>query len=224
MVDVLLVGLKQRPSPDRTAADRQQGVHDRQPQRDGRDQHGDGGGGLLVRLHGGGRQDEAQEHAAGVAHEDRRRVEVVEQKPDDRSGQRRREQHHQRVTALERNEKGRDDGDQRHAAGQAVEAVDQVHGVGDADDPEHGEGEVRPAERDRLAKRVRQGVEPEPHPVHEERHRELDREFLGRVRAAQVVVEAQERDGDPAHEQADHMLALGDEQVPDAAVEQQRGR
>ena len=121
-----------------------------------------------------------EEHAAGVAHEDRRRVEVVEQEPDDRARQRRREQHHQRVAALERDQERRDDGDQRDAARQPVEAVDQVHRVDDADDPEHREREAGPAERDRLAERVRQRVEAKAQPVQQPGHRELHRRTSSR--------------------------------------------
>ena len=107
VMDVLPVRLEQRAAPQRAAADREQRVHDRQAERDSRDQHGDGGRRLLVGLHRGGGEHEPEEHAPGIAHEDRRRVEVVEQEPDDRARQRRREQHHQRVAALQRDQERR---------------------------------------------------------------------------------------------------------------------
>ncbi len=45
-----------------------------------------------------------------------------------------------------RQREGGGHGEERHAAGEAVEPVDEVHGVDDPDDPEHGEGEGEQAE------------------------------------------------------------------------------
>jgi hypothetical protein len=221
VMNVLFIGLKERPSPDGAPTDRQQGVHDRQPQGDAGDQDGDGRRSLLVGLHGGRRQDEPQEHAAGVAHEDRRRVEVVEQEPDDRASQGRREQHHQGMGALERDQEGRDHRDQRDTSGQAVEAIDEVHGVDDADDPEEGERQIGPAEVDRLAEGVGQHVEPEPQREQQPGHGELHRELLPGVGPPQIVVEAEQRDDDSAGKQTDHVRALGHEHAAHAAVKQQ---
>ncbi len=61
-----------------------------------------------------------------------------------------------------------------------------------------------------------------PEPVEQARDRELDEELLPRVRAAQVVVEAERRDRQAAHEQADDVLALGEEQRADLGLEESR--
>ena len=82
------------------------------------------------------------------------------------------------------------------------------------------EGQVRPAEADRLAERVREEVEAEAELVHEAGHQELDEELLPGVGAAQVVVEAEERDREAAHEEADDVLALGEKQRADAPVKE----
>ncbi len=67
-------------------------------------------------------------------------------------------------------------------------------------------GRLEPAQADRLAERVREDVDAKSELVQQAGDRELDEELLPGVRAAQVVVEAEERDGDPAHEQADDVL------------------
>ena len=57
-------------------------------------------------------------------------------------------------------------------------------------------GRLGPAERDRLAERVGEHVDAEAEPVQQPGHRELHHELLPGVGAAQVVVEAEQRDGE----------------------------
>ena len=82
-------------------------------------------------------QREAEEHAARIAHEDARRIEVVDEETQRarrrRPGTARRRPTLPTPTAECEQEAGRDD---RRAGRQAVHVVEQIEGVGDADNPQ----------------------------------------------------------------------------------------
>ena len=83
----------------------------------------------IVAADGDAREHEAEEHAARVPHEDLRRIEVVEKEADGSSRKRRRQHGDERIALLQGDETDghrRDGGDARR---QAVEAVDEVHGI-----------------------------------------------------------------------------------------------
>lgn len=103
------------------------------------------------------RQAKAKEQGAGVAHENFRRVEVIEQKADNASQQNGAEQHDRNpaLTAHEqcKHENGRGS-DAGNAGGQAVQAVDQVNGVRDADNPKYRKRNTDPCHQiPRIAER-----------------------------------------------------------------------
>ncbi len=116
-----------------------------------------------VRVHlpgegdGGGGQHQADEHRAGVAHEDPGGVHVVRQEAQAHAHQDRGEEGRGRgrLDAVAepdpvRVEEQRGGGDADHAGGQAVQAVDEVHGVDGDDDERDGEQVALPlGERDR---------------------------------------------------------------------------
>lgn len=113
---------------------------------------------LLEPEHGQHRQSEAEKQRSGVAHENFRRVEVVFQKSDDGPEQRDREQD-DRLLAHERgHDENRADRDRRYAGRQPVQAVDQVDGVCDADDPQNRKRNAEPF-GDRLHRRAERNVD-----------------------------------------------------------------
>ena len=102
------------------------------------------------------------------------------------------------MAALQRDQEGGDDRDQRDAARQAVEAVDQVHRVDDADDPEQRERQARPSRAQIGSPNgLASASTRKPSVIHAARRpANWTRNFFQRVRAAQVVVEAEDRDGE----------------------------
>ena len=101
-------------------------------------------------------QKEPDEHRPAVAHKDRRRVEIEDQKPDQSADQARTSAANSFVSPFaakfERQRNGRD---RRDAGGEAVHVIEQIDGVGDADQPKNGDPNI-----DQLISRERQ-LEPE---------------------------------------------------------------
>ena len=95
--------------------------------------------------HGGRRHEQPEQERPGTDHEDLGRVEVAGQEAqadardhgDERADVVARQV--AEVLQVEPVDGERPRGDGHHAGGQAVEAVDQVDGVGDGDDPQRGE-------------------------------------------------------------------------------------
>ena len=122
------------------------GVEDGQAQH--QEGHGKGDNGIELeqavdRHH---RQDITQEGGAGVAHEDLGGVHVVGQKADTPAGQGGHEQGHVPLADHQGDDQQRHGADGGDTAGQAVQAVDQVDGVGDGNDPQHRHRDGQPAQ------------------------------------------------------------------------------
>ena len=119
---------------------------------DGKTQHeeGDGKGDdhveLEQALNGHRSQNKAQKGRARVPHKDLGGVEVIGQKARTGTGQGRHEDGHLGLGHNEGDDQQGGGADGGHAAGQTVQAVDEVDGVGDAHDPEHREGDGQPSQ------------------------------------------------------------------------------
>ena len=114
-----------------------------------------------------------------------------------------------------------DDRDERDPAREAIEAVDEVQGIDDAGDPEDREGQAEDAELDLRAERVRDDVDAIAERVHRAGDRELDEELGLRVRALEVVEDAERRDGEPAGEEAERLARVRVEAAADVAVHEE---
>ena len=88
-------------------------------------------------LNGHGGQNETQKCSAGVAHKHLRGVQVIGQEAHAGTHQRRHHHGHLSLGADQGDDQHRGGGDGRHAVGQTVQAVDEVHRVGDPHDPQH---------------------------------------------------------------------------------------
>ena len=116
------------------------GVKDGEAQDDEGHHEGDDGVELEQPRHRYRSQDEAQEGGAGVPHEDLGGVAVVGDESDAPAHQGRADHRHLHVAHEQGDDEhghGRDGAD---AVRQAVQAVDQVHGVGHRHDPDDGDG------------------------------------------------------------------------------------
>lgn len=92
---------------------------------------------LLESEHRQHREREAEKQRSGIAHENFGRVKVIFQKADNGAEQHDREQDDRFLAHQRRHDENRADGDGRNAGRQSVQSVDQIDGVGDADDPEN---------------------------------------------------------------------------------------
>ena len=114
------------------------------------DQEGHGKGDHRVELeqalNGHGGQDETQEGSARITHEHLGGVQVIGQEAHAGPHQGRHHDGHLGLGADQGDDQHRGGGNGRHAVGQAVQAVDQVHRVGDAHDPQHRNGHGQPVQ------------------------------------------------------------------------------
>ena len=186
-------------------------------------QHHDRGRPLLQRLDREHREQIAEQQAAGVAEEDRRGREVEAQESGEHAGER--HGHHRRVGPVlrQRHEKQRHGGDQAGAGGQAVEAVDEVEGVGDDDDPGDGQqGAERTEPDDAAADRVGQRVEAVAAVDGDQRRERLPRELGRRADAAQIVEAAEQQDQHRAGAEPAETPAVRCEQIEHADAQRLR--
>ena len=123
------------------AQDGKAGVKDGQAQHKEGDREGNNGVGLEQAINGDSGQNEAQESGAGVPHKDLGGVEVVGQEADAGSGQGGHKQGGVGFGHRKGNDQHGHGADGGYAAGQTVQAVNEVYRVGDAHNPENGDGD-----------------------------------------------------------------------------------
>ena len=103
--------------------------------------------------HGQDRQHEATELTTDVAHEDAGTGKVERQEPGQAGRQQQAGEIGEPPARQRCNDRQHGAGDQGDAGGQAVQAVDEVHGVGGEQDPAQGQGNAGPAQRHCAQKR-----------------------------------------------------------------------
>ena len=89
-------------------------------------------------------EEEADRQAAAIAHKDGRVVEVIGEKSEEGSEERGSDEGQGIVAASEGAQERCGSGEQADADGEAIEAIDEVEGVGTGDEPKHGEGKGPP--------------------------------------------------------------------------------
>ena len=185
-----------RPSAGRASAaphQRQRAVGDRQREDQQRHAGGQRGRALLPTGDRGRRQQKSGEQAAAVAEEDRRRREVEDQEAE-RGADERGEQHRfRRMAADDQDRAAGRAGERGDAGGEPVDAVDQVEGVGHADQPRRGHRPGDPAERPRPAQQ-RDALDQQARRHHDRRRGELDQQLRRRSQPAHVVDQADQED------------------------------
>ena len=209
VVNVAAVGTHGALAAEQPADDGKGHVENGQAQHQEGHHEGDDGGQLEHSLHRHRGQDIAQEGGAGVAHEDLGGVEVIGQKADARSGQ---GPHHHRHVLLA-HQQGNDQHGHRadggHAAGKAVQPVDEVDGVGDGHDPDEGHRDGQPPQLPHGVVAEDVGVGEDLDAVaREHRHqgrRNLHHEFQLGGQGVNVVKDAQDHD----HHRAEQHALLG---------------
>ena len=130
----------------------------------------------------------ADEQAPRIAHEEARRRAVPEQEPGERAGQHDEQQHESGPERRDQQRGQEQRGDQRHAGGETVHVVEQVHRVAQA-------RRTTPWPRSVSVKRDRAGGRGAGEEKDEERADGERRHQLGQRRQLQAIVE----DADAAH-------------------------
>ena len=194
-MEMPLVRLENRHAAAIAADDGKRRIEDGKAEREDRHDERDRRG----RLHGAddadARQHIAEEHAARIAHKDARGIEVVIQEADGRARDRRAEHGDEHDALLQRDEEDRRRRDARHASREAVEAVDEVHRIREADDPEHRRGDREPFEEQVIAERI--GDEVDAHVKTDDEHARRDDladELHFRRQILVIVDEAEQHD------------------------------
>ena len=140
VMDVFAVGGEDGASADQAANDGERRFQNRQAERHDRDGDGDNGGSFLRAFERQGAEHESDEEAAGVSQEDRGGIEVEAQEAEDRAGQGDGHHRDQRRSAQQGHDESDQSREQGGAGGETIEAVNQVEGVGDGQDPQNGDG------------------------------------------------------------------------------------
>ncbi len=175
------------------------------------ERHGEGNDGVHLEQARDGKRgkDIAEEGRAGVAHENLCGVHIIRNKAEARAEERAEDDgdvdllHHER-----HDDQGccRDGG---HADGEAVEAVDEIDGVGDGDDPDDRDGDGQPAEIEigRLGEDVGVGDELDRAavPDGDARGGDLDKQLRQRLERHDIVQNAENNDHDGAEQNALHL-------------------
>ena len=134
-------------------------VGDRQAEDQDREQRGEPAGERRAAAKRERRQAETNGGRTGVAHEQPRGMEVVGKKSEQRAGEHQRDAGHVRL-ADDREDGGHaGGGNQRQAGREPVEPVDEVEGIRDPHDPQHGEGPGHPSDFNRHAEQVHHRAE-----------------------------------------------------------------
>ena len=125
-------------APEQAADDGKGRVEQRK--RQGEDGHDEGDDRVEFEQpqNGNGGKYIAQQQRSGVAHENLRGVHIVGDEAQTAPGQGSQQQRHVGLRHHQRRYEHRHGGNRGNAAGQPVQPVDEVHGVGNAHDPEQG--------------------------------------------------------------------------------------
>ena len=208
-MDVAPVGVHGALAVGDAADEGKGGVKDGQSQNQEWHRKGDDGIKLEQALDGHGGQDVTQEGGAGVAHEHLGGVHVVGHEAHAGPHQGRHHHSHLKLPADEGNYKHCGGGDGGDAVGQAVQAVDQVHRVGDGNNPKHrqGHGEISQHPIGIVRKDVGVGKRLDHHAVGggDQGGHDLHHKFQQRRQGHDVVHHAQHHDDDGSQQDAAHL-------------------
>ena len=207
----------QNPPPNH----REQGVEDRdaQRQRGKRDPHQCG---LLGRAdHAAGADHEAQEHTAAVPHEDLRRIEVVDEEAREAAQQGQHEHGHDQLALVEREDDDDRTDDGRDPRRQAVQPVHEIQCDRHADDPQHGDRPGCPSELPIEQRSEADGVDPCPRSTHRKGRTGQAQELQLGSEPANIIDEAHGEDEDRCGQQDDHLGLNLAESLADIIVQDQ---
>ena len=210
MVEVAAVGVKRALSVQDAAAERKERVRQRHGQREHRHDKRDDRVELEQAEHRHRCQHVAEQQGTGIAHENAGGIEVVGHEADARAGKCRDDERHVRLRHEQRHDQNGHAADGRYADGQTVKPVDEVDGVGDADDPQHGQRNGEPAEDDGLLTaehvRVRHNVDDHAMQHGDDGGEDLDQKLRPRAQGDDVVNHAGDDDDDRPEQNAAHLL------------------
>ncbi len=206
VMDVLTVGGEHGSSADEAADDREHCLENRQAERHDRDRDGNDGWRFLRTIESQGAQEKSYEQAARITQEYGRRIEVVAQKSQDGACKSDGHDFDQRGAVQERDCEDDHRGEQSGSGGQAVEAVDQVKGIGDCQNPDDRGSETNVPGEDTVAQQDGDIHDAETAGVQHGGGNSLHREFHIGADAAKVVIHAEQKDDGRGHEDGSQRL------------------
>src|ERR1039458_4702854 len=144
MMDMAAVRAKDGLATEKAPRDGEGGIEEGDGQRNEGSGHAEEGGGFLGPDDAKASEEEADRQATAIAHEDGRGVEVVGEKSEEGTEERGSDEGQGVVAIEEGAQEGSGSGEDADAHREAIEAIDEIKGVGTSDEPEHGERDVPP--------------------------------------------------------------------------------
>ena len=217
MVSVARVCGENRHPAHITARHRNQRLKNGQAQGENRPNVQHRAGGLARSQEGDAGQREANEEAACVAQEDAGGMEVEHQKGEQTAGKGDREQRDKRCPVESGHDAQRRAADEGNARGQAVQAVNDVEGVGQADQPEQRQRRSQiNSEFNRAKDGDTDGMNAVAGGTDENADGDLGEQFVARTHPAHVVNHADAHNCDAANGQHCEFHSLGGESAKHA--------
>ena len=204
-MDMSLVRAENGPAVLIPADDGKGRVHDGKAQGNGRNQQGNGGRALHSPENGNGSQHIAQEQASRIPHEDGGRVEVVPDEPDDAAGQCRGDHRHRIQALLQGHHDHRHRGDGGYPGSQSVQPVDQVHHVGEADDPEYRKRNGKVIQIEVASPGIVQPFDPDPEAHRHQSGNDLPHQFHPGCQLEHIVQDPHDGNDGAAQQDPHHV-------------------
>ena len=191
MVQVPLVRLHNRLVLNQTADNRKKGVHNRNCQNQDWDNQSHNGGPFGKTHNRNSAQHKAQRQRTAIAHKNAGRAKIVTQKAQRGRRQHKQQSRRQIVAVRKRSHRQRASRDNTNAAGQTVQAVNQVDSVADTNQPQQGHRDTPVIYVDYIAaKGVAQKLNVAAKTHKNQGGQQLSGQLSGRPNAAHVVHQA----------------------------------
>src|ERR1035437_2300902 len=144
MMDMAAVRAKDGLVTEKAPRDGEGGIEEGDGQRNEGSGHAEEGDGFLGPDDAEASEEEADRQATAIAHKDGRGAKVVGEKSEEGAEKGSGHKSQGDVAGEEGAQEGGGCGKQAHAGGEAIEAIDEIKGVGTSDEPKHGERDVPP--------------------------------------------------------------------------------
>ena len=144
MVDMAAIRAKDGLATEKAARDGEGGIEEGDGEGEEGSGHAEEGGGFLGPDDAEASQEEANGNAAAIAHKDGGVGEVIGEKTEEGAEEGDSDEGQGVVASEQGAQEGGGGGEEANTYGEAIEAIDEVEGIGAGDEPKHGEGEGPP--------------------------------------------------------------------------------
>src|SRR5678816_2083223 len=192
-MNVLAIGGEDGTAANETPRDRKSGLEDWQTEGNDWNCNRDNGGSFLRSLKSQSAQHEPDEQAAAVAKKNCRRIEVEAEKSQNGARKGNRHQGYQRRTAQQRNYKDDHGREQSGAGREAIQAIDEVESIRNGQHPQDGQRQSYEPREIVASEQYGQVENAKAAGKQHGRGQSLHRKLEVRPRAAQIVVNAEQK-------------------------------